>query len=208
MERILVGISTPSARRRMTEALAGLGWLVSGKDDRYASARPATPADVAIVESDTVDADPSVAEWGKRVIVLVNGRSDAFFRLPRCARVAGIVDRDDPDHGYVRAVREVLSGRGWISPELVPTLLSGRAGHTLPPELPTAEITQLTGRERTVAVLVAEGLSNSEIAERLTIERSTVKFHVSNVLRKLGCRDRAQVAALWHSQALPVHFAA
>ncbi|MBU6532335.1 response regulator transcription factor [Streptomyces sp. A108] len=161
-----------------------------------------------MVESGRVDADPSLAGWGKRVIVVVDGRSDAFFRLPLCARVAGIVDRDDPDHGYVRAVREVLNGRGWISPELVPTLLSGRAGHARATELPAAEITQLTGRERTVAVLVAEGLSNSEIAERLTVERSTVKFHVSNVLRKLGCRDRAQLAVLWHSQALPVHFAA
>ncbi|MFC7981293.1 LuxR C-terminal-related transcriptional regulator [Streptomyces sp. NPDC057336] len=208
MERILVGISTPAQRRRMTEALAGLGWLVSGNDDRYAPVRPAAPADVAIVESGAVNADPSLAEWGKRVIVVVDGRADAFFRLPSHARVDGIVDRDDPDHGYVRAVREVLSGRGWISPELVPTLLSGRVGRTRPVARPAAEITQLTGRERTVAVLVAEGLSNSEIAERLTIERSTVKFHVSNVLRKLGCRDRAQVAAMWHSQALPVDFAA
>ncbi|MYR46552.1 response regulator transcription factor [Streptomyces sp. SID5910] len=208
MERILLGISTPSQRRRMTEALTGLGWLVSGKDDGHASVKPVTPADVAIVESATVDADPSLAEWGRRVIVLVDGGSDAFWKSSLHARVAGIVDRDDPDHGYVSAVREVLNGRGWISPELVPALLSGRAGQARRTELPTAEITQLTGRERTVAVLVAEGLSNSEIAERLTIERSTVKFHVSNVLRKLGCRDRAQVAVLWHSQALPVHFAA
>lgn len=208
MERILLGISSPSLRRRMTEVLTGPGWLVSGKEERRTAATPVIPADVAIVESDAVDADPSLAGWGTRVIVLVNGRSDAFWRSSLYARVAGIIDRDDPDHGYVTAVREVLSGRGWISPELVPTLLSGRASQARPPEPPAVEVTLLTGRERAVAMLVAEGLSNSEISERLTIERSTVKFHVSNILRKLGCRDRAQVAVRWHSQALPVHFAA
>lgn len=205
MERILLGISSPSLRRRMTEVLAGPGWLVSGWETGRAKRGP---ADLSIVESGEVDADPSLAGWGARVIVLVDGRTDAFWRCALHARVAGIIDRDDSDHSYLTAVREVLGGRGWVSPELVPALLSGRAGRTRPPEPPVADVAQLTGRERTVAMLVAEGLSNSEIAGRLTIEHSTVKFHVSNVLRKLGCRDRAQVAVLWHSQALSVRTAA
>ncbi|MBT2392602.1 response regulator transcription factor [Streptomyces sp. ISL-1] len=207
MERIFLVINSPSLRRRMTEVLAAPGWLVSGWEEGRA-AKPTTPADIAVVESGALDGDPSLAPWGTRVIVLVNGRHDGFWRSSACARVAGIIDRDDPDHGYVTAVREVLSGRGWVSPELVPTLLSGRMGRSRLPEPPSAEVTLLTDREKGVAALVAEGLSNSEIAEQLTIERSTVKFHVSNVLRKLRCRDRSQLAVLWHSHTLPVRFAA
>ncbi|MFJ7180488.1 LuxR C-terminal-related transcriptional regulator [Streptomyces massasporeus] len=170
--------------------------------------RPTTPADITVVESGALEADPSLAPWGTRVIALVNGRHDGFWRSSACARVAGIIDRDDPDHSYVAAVREVLSGRGWVSPELVPTLLSGRMEHSRVPEPPAAEVTLLTDRERGVAALVAKGLSNSEIAQQLTIERSTVKFHVSNVLRKMRCRDRSQLAVLWHSHTLPVRIAA
>ncbi|MEV8307301.1 response regulator transcription factor [Streptomyces flavidovirens] len=208
MERIFLAINSPSLRRRMTEVLAGPGWLISGWDGDRTAARPTTQVDVTLAESSVLDADPSLAQLSARVIVLVSGQHDAFWHSSAFARVVGIIDRDDPDRGYIAAVREVLSGRGWVSPELVPTLLSGHVGHSRLSEPPTADLALLTDREKAVAMLVAEGLSNSEIAEQLTIECSTVKFHVSNVLRKLRCRDRSQITALWHSRALPACFAA
>ncbi|WP_328861976.1 helix-turn-helix transcriptional regulator [Streptomyces sp. NBC_00306] len=208
MERISLIINSPALRRRITEVLTGPGWLVSGYGMGRAVAYSSTPADIVVVEACALKADPSLAHQGARLIVLVSGQDDSFWPSSAHARLAGIIDRDDPDHGYIAAVREVLSGRGWVSPELVPTLLSGRMGHLRPTPPPASEVNRLTDRERGVARLVAEGFSNSEIAEQLTIERSTVKFHVSNVLRKLRCRDRAQVAALWHSHAPSVSFVA
>ncbi|MER5934762.1 response regulator transcription factor [Streptomyces sp. NPDC002054] len=191
----------------MTEVLSAPGWEVCGRE-ADGGVRPAAPADVVVVEAGALDADHGLAAWGTRAIALVSGEDDPFWESAAFGRVVGIIDRDDPDHGHITAVREVLGGRGWVSPELVPTLLAGRTGQFRPAEPPAAEVIRLTDRERGVANLVAEGMSNSEIAEHLTIERSTVKFHVSNVLRKLHLRDRSQVAALWHSHATPVRFAA
>ncbi len=192
----------------MTEVLVGPGWVVSGYGDGGAVADSSTPADIVVVEAGVLNAEPSLALRGTRLIVLVSGQSDAFWPSSAHTQVAGIIGRDDPDRGYVAAVREVLSGRGWVSPELVPALLSGRMSHPRATEPPVEEVGRLTDRERGVARLVAEGFSNSEIAEQLIIERSTVKFHVSNVLRKLRCRDRSQVAALWYSHAPSVGIAA
>ena len=134
------------------------------------------------------------------VIVLVSGPGDPFWGSPgQQFAVAGIVDRDDPDHEFVTAVRQVLCGRGWLSPELVHHVLKG--AQRVPQQYSTGvrDLGELTQRERDVARLVAKGLSNMEIAMELTVELSTVKFHVSNVLRKLGCRDRAQLVAVIHA---------
>ncbi|MFE7839146.1 LuxR C-terminal-related transcriptional regulator [Streptomyces sp. NPDC057474] len=133
------------------------------------------------------------------VIVLVSGPDDPFWGSCQQFRVAGIVDRDDPDHDFVTAVQQVLCGRGWLSPELVHHVLEGP--RRVPPQHSTGVrgLGELTGRERDVARLVAKGLSNMEIAMELTVELSTVKFHVSNVLRKLECRDRSQLVAVIHA---------
>ncbi|MEV8535703.1 response regulator transcription factor [Streptomyces sp. NPDC051211] len=207
MERIFLVINSPSLRRRVSEALTVPGWQVCGREED-GRVQSGTPADVVVVEGGALDADHQLSRHGRRTVALVSGQDDPFWQSPAFGRVVGIIDRDDPDHGYITAVREVLSGRGWVSPELVPTLLAGRLGQFRQPEPPAAEVIRLTDRERGVAMLVAEGKSNSEIAEELTIERSTVKFHVSNVLRKLHLRDRSQVAAFWHSRTAPVRFAA
>lgn len=201
MGRIVLVISSPSLHRRVGDALTAPGWGVAS----WAKAprgRSAPAVDVAVVESRALAAEPSLARLGMRVIALVNGVGDPFWRSTWRQSVAGVVDRDDPDHGYVAAVREVLNGRGWISPELVPCALAGPGGpHRIaPPQPPAAG--RLTGREEDVARLVAEGLTNPEIADRLCVELSTVKFHVSNVLRKLGCRSRAQLAAVFHTYDL------
>lgn len=199
MGRIVLVISSPSLHRRVGDALTAPGWGVAswGKSAR---GRETPAVDVAVVESRALAAEPSLARLGMRVIALVNGVGDPFWRSPWRQSVAGVVDRDDPDQGYVAAVREVLNGRGWISPELVSCALAtpdGPQQRTTAPPPPAAG--RLTGREEDVARLVAEGLSNPEIAERLNVELSTVKFHVSNVLRKLGCRSRAQLAAVFHT---------
>ena len=89
------------------------------------------------------------------------------------------------------AIRAAHAGRPTLAPEAAQALMNGRKS-ARPLELGN----DLTNREREVLVLVAEGMSNAAISEQLVISGSTVKFHVSNILSKLGVSNRAEVVAL------------
>ena len=93
------------------------------------------------------------------------------------------------------AVRAAHAGRSTLAPEAVKVLIRGATRPTTPGH-------DLTPREREVLALLVEGLSNPEIAERLTISRLTAKFHVSNILAKLGVTSRTEAVALAVQQHL------
>jgi NarL family two-component system response regulator LiaR len=88
-----------------------------------------------------------------------------------------------------RAIRSAHAGQSTLAPAAAQALVEAAA---LPSELGH----ELTGREREVLALMVEGLGNVEIAERLSISLSTVRFHVSNIFSKLGAANRAEAAAL------------
>ncbi|MGW4214311.1 helix-turn-helix transcriptional regulator [Lentzea sp. NPDC004789] len=135
--------------------------------------RPGTPADVTVV-------DASRATGPRTVAVLSRvGPVDHLLR----AGVTGLVLADDPVDDIVRAIHDVHRFGGWVSPRLVPSLL---------PDPPPAT---LTARERETLRLLAEGWENAEIAAAMFITVSAVKYHVSNLLRKFGCRDRTQLVS-------------
>ncbi|MCX2951120.1 helix-turn-helix transcriptional regulator [Lentzea sp. NEAU-D7] len=136
-------------------------------------ARPGAPADVTV-------ADAARATGPRTVAVLPS--FDAVEGLVRLG-VTGLVLADDPPEDIVRAVHDVHRFGGWVSPRLVPSLLPG------PPPA------SLTVRERETLRLVAEGRENAEIAAAMFITVSAVKYHVSNLLRKFGCRDRTQLVS-------------
>ena len=94
----------------------------------------------------------------------------------------------------VDAVRRVAGGGSVIDPEVVAQLLGRRRARN--------PIEELTDREREVLALVAHGLSNSEIAERLVVSSATSKTYVSRLLAKLGARDRAQLVAIAYETGL------
>ena len=100
------------------------------------------------------------------------------------------------------AVRVVAAGEALLAPTVTRRLISEFARLRPAAPAPAAAVAQLTARETEVLRLLAEGLSNPEIAGRLVITEETVKTHVSRVLHKLALRDRAQAVVLAYESGL------
>lgn len=101
------------------------------------------------------------------------------------------------------AVRRVVAGDVWLDPGIAGQILAALSA-TPRTGSPSAQVAMLTAREREVLTLLAEGLSNAEIADRLFVGAGTVKTHMSRILFKTGCRDRAQATALAFTSGLVV----
>jgi len=129
------------------------------------------------------------------VLILTSFKLDDAVAAAVRAGASGFLLKHAAPNDLVRAVRAVHAGDGWLDPEVTRLLLKDVATR---PEwsapLPD-ELDQLTPREREVLTLVALGCSNEEIGQQLFVGLGTVKTHVSNVLMKLGVRDRTQAAA-------------
>jgi DNA-binding NarL/FixJ family response regulator len=120
------------------------------------------------------------------------------------AGAAGFLLKGVPAEDLQRAVRTVAAGGSWLDPAVTGRVLSTYREGTAP-VLPDAEVDVLTPREREVLALVGAGLTNAEIAHRLTLGEGTVKTHVGHVFAKLGLRDRpaAVVFAFDHGLVQP-----
>jgi DNA-binding NarL/FixJ family response regulator len=137
-----------------------------------------------------------------RVIVLsVSDADDKLFGALRAGASAFLVKDTEPAE-LLEAVRAVVRGEALLSRgvtrRLIAEVASQPDGYRPSPE----ELDELTAREREVMALVARGLSNQEIAERLVISHATAKTHVSRALRKVDARDRAQLVALAYETGL------
>jgi DNA-binding NarL/FixJ family response regulator len=102
----------------------------------------------------------------------------------------------------VRAVRNIAMGNGWLDPAVTAELISEFASRHDPLRPTPAEMSELTSRERQVLILVAHGLSNTEIAADLVISEATVKTHFGRILMKLRLRDRAQAVVVAYQTGL------
>ena len=100
--------------------------------------------------------------------------------------LGGLEDRDVDTSGLIRAIRDVARGGSAFDPRSAAAMVRGL--HAPQPE----ESQQLTAREREVIALLARGFSNGQIGEQLYISETTAKFHVGNILRKLGVTRRAE----------------
>jgi DNA-binding NarL/FixJ family response regulator len=132
------------------------------------------------------DASPTAP----RVIVLTTFDTDeeAFAALQ--AGASGFLLKNAPPEDLLTAIRAVASGDAVVAPRITRRLLDRFAGQFGP--RPADRLEQLTDRELQVLTLVAQGLSNTEIAERLFLAEATVKTHVGRILMKLEVRDRVQ----------------
>jgi DNA-binding NarL/FixJ family response regulator len=134
-----------------------------------------------------------------RVLILTTYDLDSYVYAALEAGASGFLLKDAPSERLRDGIRIVASGQAVLAPEATARMISA-----FRPAMPTAEdralllaVRRLSPREREVCGLIAQGLANDEIAQRLTISRYTVKVHVSNVLGKLGVPDRVHVVLAW-----------
>jgi DNA-binding NarL/FixJ family response regulator len=139
---------------------------------------------------------------GTRVMVLATDDTDELLFAALRAGASGFLLKDSEPRDLVEAVRAVAGGQARLSPNATDRLIAELAAHPRPYAPRDEQLETLTPREREVVALVAAGLSNHEIAERLVISRATAKTHVSRALSKLDVRDRAQLVAVAHRAGL------
>jgi DNA-binding NarL/FixJ family response regulator len=138
-----------------------------------------------------------------RVLVLTTYDLDDYVVEALRAGASGFLLKDVPADDLVEAVRVVHRGEAVVAPRVTRRLLD-RFAASLPPSAPRPDpgLPELTDRERDVLLLVAKGMSNGEIAAHLVLSETTVKTHVSNLLSKLGLRDRVQAVVLAYESGL------
>ena len=136
-----------------------------------------------------------------RIVILTTFDLDEYvFEALRVGASGFLVKSTEPAE-LVHAVRAVAAGDALLSPGVTKRLVAEFAARAKEPR-PAAKLDVLTDREREVMALVAEGLSNDEIAARLVVSSATAKTHVSRAMVKLGARDRAQLVVLAYESCL------
>lgn len=158
--------------------------------------------DIRMPELDGLEATRRIiaADPDARVLILTTFDLDEYVYEALHSGASGFVLKDDPPEQLIAAVRTVAVGDALLSPGVTRRVIARFA--SAPRAEPPAGLEELTSREHEVLLLVAEGLSNGEIAERLVIGETTVKTHVAHVLQKLGLRDRVQAVVIAHQAGL------
>ncbi len=161
--------------------------------------------DVQMPGVDGIEATRQIVEEGLgRVIMLTTFDRDDYLFDALAAGATGFLLKNAEPETLVDAVRAAADGHALLAPEVTLRVIERMtAGTPRAPAAPaTAALESLTDREREILLLVAEGLSNSEIAARLVVGEATVKTHVSNCLAKLQLRDRVQAVVWAHRHGL------
>ena len=139
---------------------------------------------------------------GVRVLVLTTFELDEYvFEAVRLGASGFLVKHTQPAD-LVRAVREVAAGEALLSPSVTRRLIQEFAARPVRPELTPPTMDVLTEREREVVALVAQGLTNDEIAVELVLSPATARTHVSRAMVKLHARDRAQLVVFAYQSGL------
>jgi DNA-binding NarL/FixJ family response regulator len=188
--------------------LAVIGEVGDGAEVADAVARLAPDVvlmDIRMPVLDGIDATRAITARGApapAVIVLTTFDTDANVLAALRAGAAGFLLKHTPPEQIVEAVRRAAAGEPVLSPSVARRLIDhvAGAGQSLPGRAQAGreKLAQLSGREREVAVAVANGWSNAEIAQRLFMSVGTVKAHVSSALTKLDLTNRIQLALLAH----------
>ena len=197
---------------------AGFRLLLSGEDgievvaeaengleavDKAARFQPSVVLmDIRMPELDGLEATRRIlaADPGARILILTTFDLDEYIYEALLAGASGFVLKDDPPEQLIAAIRTVAAGDALLSPAVTRRVIQQFT--RIPRAAQPSGLEQLTGRERDVLRLIAQGLSNAEIGEQLYIGETTVKTHVTHVLQKLQLRDRVQAVVLAYQTGL------
>ena len=160
--------------------------------------------DVRMPNIDGLEATRRLVELGTtaRIVILTTFDLDEYVYAAIRAGASGFLLKDVRPQQLVEAIEVVAAGDALLAPSVTQRLLVRFAETLARPEERASELSLLTERELEVLNLVAAGLSNAELAERLFLSETTVKTHVSSVLRKLSLRDRVQAVVFAYEAGL------
>jgi len=139
---------------------------------------------------------------GPPVLALTTFDDDDTLQGSLTAGAAGFLLKDAPGEEIIRATRSVAAGAGWLDPAVAERVLRVYRGRVGSRREGASQLAQLTPRELEVLKLIAQGMSNDEIAGRLFLSEATVKTHINRVLSKLEVRDRAQAIVFAYQQGI------
>ncbi|GGT28410.1 MULTISPECIES: response regulator [Streptomyces] len=161
--------------------------------------------DIRMPELNGIDATREIvaADGGAKVLVLTTFDLDEYVYQALRAGASGFLLKDASARQLADGVRVVAAGEALLAPTVTRRLITefSKLSETPRPAAMT-QVADLTERETEVLVLIAQGLSNAEIASHLVVAESTIKTHVSRVLVKLGLRDRTQAAVFAYEARL------
>jgi DNA-binding NarL/FixJ family response regulator len=146
-----------------------------------------------------IGADPRLNQV--KIIILTTFDLDEYVYAALRAGASGFLLKDTEPTELIHGVRVVARGDALLAPSVTRRLIAEVALTGRHPD-PSPRLNGLTSREREVMTLVAEGLSNTEIAERLYLSPATVKTHVSRIMTKVDVRDRSQLVVLSYEAAM------
>ncbi|MGW1887945.1 response regulator [Streptomyces sp. NPDC001970] len=146
-----------------------------------------------------IAADPALAPV--HVVILTNYGMDEYVLDALRAGAAGFLVKDIVPDDFVHAVRVAARGDALLAPSITRKLINQYVTQPLPAVADTG-LDELTGREREAVTLVAQGLSNDQIADRMVISPVTAKTHINRAMTKLHARDRAQLVVLAYESGL------
>jgi DNA-binding NarL/FixJ family response regulator len=217
MIRVLLADDLPLARIALRTMLEGtVGFTVVGEardgEEAVALARETQP-DVVLMDlkmpgldgleaTKQIVADEMLADL--KVIILTTYETDERVFETLRAGASGFLLKDAEPAELLRAISTVAEGHALLAPSVTRRLIAEFAAQPTSARVTPEQLEWLTNREREVLVLVAGGLSNDEIAEKLVISPATAKTHVSRTMRKLNAHDRAQLVVIAYESGLVV----